>query len=183
MVPEYPDDPVKQQAFTLFVVRGYPLRDICDMVARPLSVLEEWIADDSWCDRRNRLLMASREAAAAQIGMRVSQDAGSLVSRYLTLQEKLLTELEKALDTDEPLTPRAVSTIAKASSSVYGVYEGLLASAGVARRTGNAASPGEDPGEPASTLVQVNILGSLGRATEDIHVDTKVRDNLAEGDK
>jgi len=170
MMPEYAD-PKRQQAHTLFVLRGYQPGDICATVDISADVLQEWAEKDDWIKRRQGHLEVMRDTAAAEMGLAVATQAGSIVSKYLGLQNKLLDKIDGALD--NAATPAQINTLSKALSSNYSVYGDLLSSTKITDKS-------ELPGSlaPPATMVQINVLNSLSKAVRDARVIPDEEDML-----
>ena len=159
MTPEY-ENPKRQQAHTLYVLRGHQPGDICAIVEVSEPELMHWVDADDWVKRRQDHLVVMRDTAAAEMGMAVAAQTGTLVSKYLGIQSKLLDKLDTALE--EAVTPHSLNTLSKAISSNFSVYDDLLSSAKVTDKTLK-----QDDSAPPATMVQVNILHSAAKAVKE----------------
>jgi hypothetical protein len=167
----YPD-PVKQQAYTLHVYRGYDPLKIAKIMGQSRDTIAQWAADDEWDTRRQEHLTQSRAAAAASVGMQVSARTRGLTRKFLDVQEAMINQLQAKLDAaldggDSCLTVDQIGKLSSALSSLYGTFSGLLGVGGVATSKSDAASGAADAAAKSpTTLVQVNVLADLVRAGE-----------------
>ena len=164
LMPTEYRDPHRQQAHTLYVLRGYPDHEVSQLAKVPLETLRGWIFEDGWDERRTEFLENSRKAAAARVGRAVSDSAGILVERYLRVQQGLLDRINDAVD-DPEISPRDLATLSKAASSNFEVCRSLLDSAKIARTRDDEDQAGAGAG---TAMIQINVLDSLSRASAQI---------------
>ena len=163
--PEYPGDPRKEQAHTLYVHRGYIISDIASIVDSTPGEIEQWIEDDGWVDRREKMLSETRTAAATYLGRETAVKSGRLLDSFLGLQQKLMEQIARLnLDLDKDpefrMQPREISMLSNSLKRLFDMYQGMLENAGItkpafdhlAETLAKASAP---------TQVQVNILNSL----------------------
>jgi hypothetical protein len=161
----YPD-PVKQQAYTLHVYRGYDPLKIAKITGQPRDIILEWATQDEWDTRRQEHLTQARAAAAASVGMQVSARTRGLTRKFLDVQEAMINRLQdKVNEGAGELTVDQLGKLSSALSSLYGTFSGLLGVGGVATTKTDAASGAASEKTP-TTLVQVNVLADLVRAGE-----------------
>jgi hypothetical protein len=161
--PEYPKDPKRQQAYTLYVVKAYTDTATCSEVGISLDKLQEWIDKDQWDEDRKQLCLRQRTSASEAMGAYVAERATRMIAHYATLHDNLLALFDgytkEAVSRDRALTAGELKTIAAGLATTFGVGKGMLDMAGLGVR------PPEDKDAGLSgAAIQVNILNQLHEA-------------------
>ena len=156
--PEYPKEPQKQRAYTLFVARGIPASTICRDHDIPRTQLDAWIKEDNWHEGRSKVCLAQRESASRTIGAMVARRAAPLIENYANLQDQLVKQFQAHLEGDEILEPKELRLLTQSMASAFGMSQSMFQLAGLGEQS--LASQPTNPNAPA-TAIQVNILNGL----------------------
>lgn len=173
-VPEYPDDPKRQAAYTRFVVNGESASDVMAGSGTSLSTFSRWRKEGNWDEKRADVLLTERRAAAYEVGVIAARSAQPIFKRYGDLQSKLLDKIEQKLDDlgveavyDEEgklLVPAASSLdllrLTQAVTACHNIGKHMLGVAGV-------ESASDEDGK-TQVAVQVNILNAVQETLDEL---------------
>jgi len=157
-VPEYPENPAKQRAYTLYVVEGLSAMVVAKELRVPLARLYEWREANGWDDARAEMLKIARRAAAEETGLYAAAIARPLVAKYGAIQERMLAAVETVLDQLDDEEPSVITLhrLSQTLASCHSVGKYLLALGGV-------SDPEIDQAKDNAPrlAVQVNVLNAL----------------------
>jgi len=166
-VPEYPDDPKRQAAYTRFVVNGESANYVLSNSKIPVDTFARWRRDGAWDEKRADILMTERKAAAYEVGVMAAKSAREIFHRYGDLQNKLLDTIEKKLGNlrSEPLLGDDGSVLESSSSTldILRLTQAVTACHGIGKHMLGAAGveDAEAEGGKPPVMVQVNVLNAI----------------------
>lgn len=174
--PEYPGEPARQRAFTLYVVNGRSRETVAEDVGVPDERIAQWVDEDDWDSSRRAICLAARTSAGERLGMLMAERAEPLFRQYVDIQSALLNEFNATMSRlqhnrvaarangvapeEQPvLHPKELASLARALNSAFGTGRSMLEAAGV------LSSDGEGEKSRAQAPVQVHILNAVRDAT------------------
>ena len=156
MIPaRYPHEPMKQHAFTIFVVEQRPVAEAAFRSRAEAADVIRWADEDGWEDIRRDVKDKVVEFVGRGLSELALQRALPFATRHMDLSEALSRRAQGVVD-DPDTTLDEVMVAARIAEKSLNLGQGVLALGGITVRK-EAATPPANP-------VQVNILNQVYQA-------------------
>lgn len=160
----YPEEPLRQSAFTQYVIQQVEPKVIAYRLRLPVSVVREWVTKDEWVKHRSEFRSGALSAFQASLAQYAAATAAPMIERLVQIQHLIMDQLEERLlevgvnaDGEEVPVQHSPRTLKEMSGTLKDMkdvgIDTLLYAVHPDRRKEK-----DDGGGPR---VQVNVLASL----------------------